>query len=115
MKAKTHNRSVISLQIDGGKFIMSKKAKMFLNVECGDRIMFKFNQKEKTVYIFKDSEDDAFKLYKKSKHTLRFFSRNLRDHFDETFNLLETNKDYANFEVSEMSNEKGLHEMKLIN
>jgi len=111
---RTFKKPVIKLELKNGRFIISNVIAKALGVDDNDGLMFGFNQKNKTAYVLKDDEDDAFKLARKDPHTLRFCSKDLMHFFDDTFDLLETGKLSFVFSVDLLPNEKGLHKICLV-
>ena len=110
---RTFKKPVIKLELKKGRFIVSDIVAKALKVDDNNGLMFGFNQKAKTAYVVKDDEDDAFKLIRRDRHTLRFTSKDLMSFFDDTFNLLETGKSSFVFSVDLSPNEKGLHRVSL--
>jgi hypothetical protein len=111
---RTFGKPVIKLEIKNGRFIISNLVAKALKVDNNDGLMFGFNQKNKTAYVIKDDEDDAFKISRKDPHTLRFSSKDLLNYFDDTFNLTEQNKKSFVFLVNLTPTERGLHLITLI-
>jgi hypothetical protein len=110
---KTFSKPVIKLEYINGRFILSQKAASVLKVDHEDGVMFGFNQKTKTAYIMKDIEDDAFILKRKDQNTLRFTSKDLRQYFVDTFNLIDTGKTVFLFDVLPEPNDRGHFELTL--
>lgn len=76
--------------------------------------MFGFNKKNQKAFISKDDEPDAFIIKRKDAYALRFTSKDLLQYFEEVFSLADFDKQVFYFKVSDLPNEKGLHELKLI-
>lgn len=112
-KLRTFNKPVIKLELNCGRFIISDVAAKLLELDDNDGVMFAFNQKEKTAYIIKDNEDDAFILQRKDKNVLRFSSKNLTEYFADTFDLYESGKASFVFNIEEKANEKGMRKLTL--
>lgn len=110
---RTNKNPVIKLELKNGRFIVSDIVAKILKVDNNDGLMFGFNQKEKTAYVLKDDEADAFILKRKDAHSLRFSSRDLMQYFDDTFGLLETGKSSFLFTIDKKGNNKGLHKIYL--
>lgn len=110
---KTFGKPVLKLEYINGRFILSQKAASVLKVDNEDGVMFGFNQKAKTAYIMKDIEDDAFILKRKDQNTLRFTSKDLRQYFVDTFNLIDTGKTVFLFDVLPEPNDRGHFELTL--
>jgi len=112
-RLSTFKKAVIKLEIKNGRFMISDIVAKALSVDDKDGLMFGFNRAEKTAYVIKDNEDDAFKLSRKDSHTLRFTSKDLMQFFENTFGLLETGKLSFVFSVDLQANDKGLHRVSL--
>jgi len=110
---RTNKNPVIKLELKNARFIVSDIVAKILKVDNNDGLMFGFNQKEKTAYVLKDDEADAFILKRKDAHSLRFSSRDLMQYFDDTFGLLESGKSSFLFKIDKKGNNKGLHKIYL--
>lgn len=89
----------------GNYFTFSYKAKDLLDINAGDGVMFAFNFKEKKAFVFKEDDEDSFKLNKiQNRNILRFGSKELADYFNKCFCL--TNEKKHIFELRQTDNEK---------
>lgn len=104
---RTFHKPVIKMELKHGRFIISDVLAKILNVDNDNGLMFGFNKKAQTGYVVRDDEMDAFILKRKDKNSLRFSSKNLVEHFQNTFDLAEE-KTTFHFYVSEKPNDKGL-------
>jgi len=111
---KTEKPLTMRIEVMGSRFGFNKRVANLLNVELGGGVMFAFNKKNKTAFICKDNEIDAFKLRRKNKTMFSFSSNDLFDHFDEVFQLLEKVEVSYCFNVSANPNDKGMHQLLLI-
>ena len=104
----------LKLEINGNRFILSKKAQENTKLKNDDGVMFGFNYKAKKAYMFKDDEPDAFMLRTKSinDNGLRFTSKDLANHFIDCFNI-DLDKSTYFFSVTDEPNEKGAFLIKL--
>ena len=105
---RTYNSPIIKMEIPDGRFLISQKLADLLDVNTDDGLMFGFNKKNKTAYIIKDNEPDAFILRRKDKNSLRFTSKDLMIYFLETFEISTRDSSTFYFNVSLEANEKGL-------
>jgi hypothetical protein len=106
---RTYNSPIIKLECPTGRFLISQKLADILNVDNDNGLMFGFNQKNKTAFVIKDDEPDAFILRRKDNHSLRFTSKDLQMYFIDTFEILESGKSTFYFNVSITPNERGLY------
>lgn len=105
----TYNYPVIKLDVKIGRFSISQMLADILIVDNNDGLMFAFNKKNKTAFLMKDGEKDAFILRRKDQGTLRFTSKDLKQHFVETFELLDSEIKTYVFSVSTDPNERGMY------
>lgn len=107
---RTYNNPVLKIE-PKGRFLISQKAAIILDINTDDGVMFGFNKKAKTAYITKDNEPDAFIIRRKDASSLRFTSKDLFQYFKETFGI-EDNKGYL-FDISNTKTEKGFFSLTL--
>lgn len=107
-------KPMLKLETRDWRFIINKEASKLLNVDVNDGLMFAFNLKEKTAYLIKDDEDDAFKLSRKDDNSFRFSSKNLVEHFDQIFGLFEKGDKTFRFKVNPEPNEKGYYSLSIL-
>jgi len=118
IKRKTHTRMssfknpILKVELPNGRFLLSRTLAKQLGVKANDGLMFGFNQKQKTAYVVKDDEHDAFKIRENDATTYRFTSRPLARFFDETFDLLETGKSFFIFTVDSNPDKRGLYRLR---
>lgn len=84
-----------------------------MNVKDNEGVMFGFNKKEKSAYIIKDTEPDAFIIHQRDKNTFRFCSKELIGWFDEVYELSKTGILSFSFNIDEQPNEKGMYKLIL--
>jgi hypothetical protein len=109
----SYNYPAIRLEFPSGRFLLNKLAVEALKAEQGDGIMFIFNRKEKTAYVVKDDEPDAFIIRQKlSESCYRFCSKDLAGHFASVFRLEQSERQSIIFTVETRPNEKGWHAIK---
>jgi hypothetical protein len=100
-----YNFPTIKMEYPLGRFTISQKLANILNIDEGDGLMFGFNMKNKTAYVVKDDEPDAFIIRRKDKGTLRFTSKDLLNYFAQTFELSSEKDTRFLFAVSSSPNQ----------
>lgn len=83
---------MIKLYSKSDCFSLSNRTCRLLDVSVGDGLMFSFNYKEEKVSVFKDNEEDCFRLNQIEyndcvRKILRFKSVDLCRHFLDCFGL----------------------------
>ena len=103
----------LKIYLKNGRVSLTQKTCKILKVKDNEGVMFGFNKKEKSAYIIKDTEPDAFIIHQRDKNTFRFCSKELITWFDEVYSLSETGILSFAFNMDEKPNEKGMHKLIL--
>tara|TARA_R110002096_G_scaffold382868_1_gene576755 strand:+ start:326 stop:694 length:369 start_codon:yes stop_codon:yes gene_type:complete len=88
-----HGLPVFRVDI-AGRFIFTKTATELLELKKDDGIMFGFNYKEQTAYLFKEDETDSFRIRQRKDSSRHFTSKPLMVHFIDCFKLNLENKQH---------------------
>jgi len=103
----------LKIYLKNGRVSLTQKTCNILNVKDNEGVMFGFNKKEKSAYIIKDTEPDAFIIHQRDKNTFRFCSKELIGWFDEVYELSKTSVLSFSFNIDEQPNEKGMYKLIL--
>lgn len=103
---KCHTKPFIKLEMPRGQIVIYQKAMELMGFKHNEAVMFGFNKKEHTGYIFKeDPEDDSYYLRYNQRGYSRFTSKDLMLHMIEVFDIDEEKAAY--FTIEETPDEKG--------
>ena len=103
----------LKIHLRNGRVSLTQKTCNILNVKDNEGVMFGFNKKEKSAYIIKDTEPDAFIIHQRDKNTFRFCCKELIGWFDEVYELSKTGVLSFSFNIDEQPNEKGMYKLIL--
>ncbi len=101
----------IRLEYNNFRFILNQTLINMLKLNIGEKLMFKFNYKEKVAYLFKDDESDYELRSLGGQNSLRFTNKNLAIHFIDCFDLDSDNSNSKFLITEHVGN---LHKIELI-
>lgn len=87
----------LRLETPKGIFYITKPLAELLKIKAEDGLMFAFNKIGGKAFVFKDNEEDSFKVRQDSKKCYRFTSIDLQEFFVDTFKLDELTVNKYNF------------------
>jgi hypothetical protein len=104
---KCHAKPYIKLELPRGQFVVFAKTMKVLNFNHNEAVMFGFNRKEKTGYIFKEEpQEDSYYLRYNQRDYSRFTSKELMLFMKDIFEFEMSDK-AVYFELETTPNEKG--------
>ena len=112
--SRMYNEPLLNVTAPSGRIVISKTASTALDINENDGLMFGFNYKNQTAYLFKEDEPDSFRCRKTGNNSFRFTSKNLLFHFEKCFELNFENTSTYHFTINTKPNNQAAYQLNLI-
>lgn len=111
LRVRSRNKPLLTMLVSSNRIKINMLLARLLDVDPTNGLMFGFNRKNKTAFVQKDNEVDAFIL----DSELRIRSIELMDFFSETFELFDSDESKFMFTVETKPDKYGRYFTHLVN